>query len=273
VATDLDGTLLNHQGEISVVTLHFLQKIQRHGIKIVLASGRMMPRILPYAVQIGGNISVISYNGAKTHEVQPGGIAHLKHNHNLPFELCQEIVAYCARTQLFLNYYCDDQLYGFHSEDNFTAAHFYNEQTLAKYEGLFSNANSLPQKPATKLLVVTAPDNRESLFNQLQLIFGERCSIVKSNPEYLEFIPLGISKGLALNQWLRDQSLEAKNLIAFGDAENDIEMLHVAGLGIGVKNSTAGLKEKHSNLSNYSNTEDVIVKDLLSLCENPELFI
>jgi hydroxymethylpyrimidine pyrophosphatase-like HAD family hydrolase len=85
--------------------------------------------------------------------------------------------------------------------------------------------------------------------------------VLKSNPEYLEFVELGTSKGAALAFRLRRNGLSPMDLLAFGDAENDLEMLRMAGLGIAMANATPGLKAEFGRLSRWTHAEDGVARE------------
>jgi hydroxymethylpyrimidine pyrophosphatase-like HAD family hydrolase len=113
--------------------------------------------------------------------------------------------------------------------------------------------------------VITSPEDREPLYRDCVARFALAGSIVKSNPEYLEFMDKGITKGSALRLWMNGQGMHPSEVMAFGDAENDLEMLQGVGHGIAVSNASAGLKAAHSRISNFSNDDDVIVRELEKL--------
>lgn len=66
VVTDLDGTLLNPQGEVSSRFLALFEVLRRHNIHIVAASGRQYQSIFNVLHPIGHRISIIAENGALT---------------------------------------------------------------------------------------------------------------------------------------------------------------------------------------------------------------
>jgi hydroxymethylpyrimidine pyrophosphatase-like HAD family hydrolase len=106
---------------------------------------------------------------------------------------------------------------------------------------------------------------RERLFTSWAPVLSVHCDLTKSNPEYLEFVAKGVSKGTALTLWLDRHGIKATELIAFGDAENDLEMLDLAGLGFAMSNATPGLRSAHGRFTRWSHAEDGVARELCDL--------
>ncbi len=262
VALDLDGTLLNPKGEISTDTLAYLKKRQAQGLQIILASGRMTPRIQPFAELIGPPITVIAYNGARVVHWN----ASREWQSHLAFQITPEIrravLDLCESENLFLNMYSQDRLMGYHPRGDYSGSLFYASQTGAVYEGCYSEKAATPSEGLAKLLVITTPERRESLFDQYQAQFAGLSNVIKSNPEYLEFMPLHVNKGAALEHWLKLQGIAPEQVAAFGDAENDLEMLRLVGHGIAVANASPGLKRDYARISAFAHDDNVIAREL-----------
>lgn len=71
----------------------------------------------------------------------------------------------------------------------------------------------------------------------------------------LEILPFGASKGEGVLKLLEHYNLDHKNTVAFGDGENDVEMLELVGLGIAVHNARDKLKAVAKALT-LSNNDD-----------------
>ena len=94
----------------------------------------------------------------------------------------------------------------------------------------------LPKAP-TKLVVVGDPEALDALEGQMKARFGERLFISKSLPHFLEFAGPDVTKGTGL-QFVADRlGFSREHTVAFGDAENDIELLEWAGYAVAVANA------------------------------------
>ena len=73
LATDMDGTLLNSKKEVTKETFDAIQEAKKQGKKIVLATGRPLPGVVPYLNELNLNEEgdyVICFNGALVQEVK-----------------------------------------------------------------------------------------------------------------------------------------------------------------------------------------------------------
>ena len=81
--------------------------------------------------------------------------------------------------------------------------------------------------------------------------------IVFSEDTYLEILPLEVSKGAALKLLLERIGVPREQVVALGDAMNDLEMLHYAGAGVAVSNADPALRAA-ADFVVCSNEEDAV---------------
>jgi len=264
LALDLDGTLLDPDATITPLTLRILRELSGRGVQIVLASGRMTSRILPYAEELGIPLGIIAYNGAETLQGQNSSWRSLANRWISP-QTRDAVYKLCRDEGIFLNVYADGKLHGYHPDGEFAPTLIYQSQTGAEYAGMHHCLDTLPQANIAKLLAVATPAHRDNLFEAWTPLLSRHCSLLKSNPEYLEFVAHGVSKGSALVSWLAARSLDQMTLAAFGDAENDLEMLNLAGYGVAMGNATPGLRAAFSRVSTFTHAEEGVARELTSL--------
>lgn len=264
LALDLDGTLLNPAGRLTVPTIAVLRRLSAAGLNILLASGRMSSRVFHFADALDLPISLVTYNGAVIHEGGPGNWKRVS-TRGLPASARDTIFGLCRDQGVHLNVYAHGQVHAFHPAGDFTWCNHYEFHSGAKYASKLACLEDLPSEGLEKLLAISSPAKRERLYTSWSPLLSELCDLTKSNPEYLEFTGKGVSKGTALSLWLDRQGIQASELLAFGDAENDREMLALAGLGIGMANSTPGLRATHGRFSRWSHSEDGVARELCDL--------
>lgn len=264
LALDLDGTLLDTEAAISPLTRRTLHELSGRGVQIILASGRMTTRILPYAAELAIPLGIIAYNGAETLQGQDSNWRSISNRWISP-QTRDSVYVLCRDQGVFLNVYAEGKLHGYHPTGDFGPTRIYRGQTGAEYAGMHRELDTLPRENIAKLLAVETPENRDRLFLDWNPLLSKHCSLVKSNPEYLEFVAQGVSKGAALSAWLAAQGLEPSTLAAFGDAENDLEMLNLAGFGIAMGNSTPGLRAAFPRVSAFSHAQDGVARELAAL--------
>jgi hydroxymethylpyrimidine pyrophosphatase-like HAD family hydrolase len=94
----------------------------------------------------------------------------------------------------------------------------------------------LTEAPA-KVLVVGTPEDLERLGRALRDLPGPPINQVFSQRDYLEILPPGIDKGVALRELSTVVNIPLQQIVAVGDAMNDLSMLQTAGLGVAVEGS------------------------------------
>lgn len=251
-------------GKLTPATASVLRQLSARGIRILLASGRMTARVVPFADALGVPLGLITYNGAVILEGGPAEWSLLA-THGLPAAARDAVFGLCRDQSIFLNVYADGRLHAYHPDGDFTWSRHYEFHSGATYEGKHSRLEDLPRDRLEKLLVIASPEGREKLFATWSPLLAGLCDLTKSNPEYLEFVAKGVSKGTALAIWLDRNGILPGELLAFGDAENDLEMLTLAGLGLAMANATPGLRAAHGRFTRWSHSDDGVARELCSL--------
>jgi hydroxymethylpyrimidine pyrophosphatase-like HAD family hydrolase len=158
----------------------------------------------------------------------------------IPLELAREAIAAVQVVGFALNCYVDDELYVAHLTEN--ARRYANYQNLPIKE--VGDLLAWLERPPTKLVVVDAPDALDAFRPSLVEQFGERLFIAKSLPYFLELASPRISKGSGLGFVAEHLGFPAARTVAFGDGENDLELLDWAGYAVCVANGHDLLKAR-----------------------------
>ena len=96
--------------------------------------------------------------------------------------------------------------------------------------------------PINKLLLTGDPVDMPHVEELMQQEFAGKLSICRSQPFFIETMPLGVGKDTSLEMLLRAKGLTAANLMACGDGWNDLPMIRYAGLGVAMGNAQAPVK-------------------------------
>ena len=139
-----------------------------------------------------------------------------------------------------LNCYVDDELYVADLTEN--ARRYANYQNLPIKE--VGDLLAWLERPPTKLVVVDEPEALDAFRPTLVEQFGQRLFIAKSLPYFLELASPRISKGSGLGFVAEHLGFPAAGTVAFGDGENDLELLDWAGYGVCVENGNDQLKAR-----------------------------
>ncbi|MGN0975657.1 MAG: HAD hydrolase family protein, partial [Gemmiger sp.] len=96
--------------------------------------------------------------------------------------------------------------------------------------------------PINKLLVVGDPVDMPHIEELMQQMFAGRLSIYRSQPFFIETMPLGVEKSASLAVLLQVLGLRREDLMACGDGWNDLPMIQYAGMGVAMGNAVPSVK-------------------------------
>ena len=137
-----------------------------------------------------------------------------------------------------LNVYVDDELYV--SKVTQGSRDYAGFQHLEIHE--VGDLLAWLDEPPTKLVCVGDPTELDGVEARMKAHFGDRLYISKSLPYFLEFAAAGVTKGAGLDFLAAHMGFTREQTIAFGDGENDVELVEWAGFGIAVENAHARVK-------------------------------
>jgi len=266
LAIDLDGTLLNSKGRISKEDKIALKRFAEKGGIVVLSSGRMTDCVVGYSKILEIDTPLIVYNGAMVRLREKEKRKIIYHN-PVPLKYSKFIIDYCIKNKFLLNFYHNDILYAQNDPLLKKYAQIYSKQTGAKYN-FIEDLRILKNKKPTKLILITDIKNeniertRDYQYEYFKKIFGNSLNIVKTNPEYLEFMNKGVNKGKGLKAIAEYYRIKKDEIIAFGDGENDIEMLLYSGISVAPKNANEKVKRIVKIVSEYTNDQSCISRFL-----------
>ncbi len=111
------------------------------------------------------------------------------------------------------------------------------------------------EKQAYKLLFRTEPDNEQEIRDYFTRRYAEDWQIIGTFPGTVEIFRKGFDKGTGLQRYLQKYGIDAENVIAFGDNENDNPLLEEAGWGVSLKNGTDRTKAIADDITEYDCSE------------------
>jgi Cof subfamily protein (haloacid dehalogenase superfamily) len=190
----------------------------------------MYRSVKPYLEAAGIDDPVICYQGAVV--ADPATDRFLRHV-PIPVELARETIAVLRDEGFHVNCYVNDELY----VDQVTpeAERYASFQHLPIHE--VGDLASWLSEPPTKLVTIGDPEQLDGLEARMKARFGGRLYISKSLPFFLEFASPDVTKGSGLEFVAEHLGFARERTIAFGDGENDVELLERAGFGVAVANA------------------------------------
>jgi Cof subfamily protein (haloacid dehalogenase superfamily) len=206
------------------------------GIHVVLVTGRMFRSVRRYALEAGIDDPVVCYQGAVVADPVSGNwLRHVP----IPLELARETIAALNAAGFGLNCYVDDELYV--AEVTPEARRYADFQDLELHP--VGDLLEWLDQPPTKLVVIGDPDALDGLKQRMLERFDGRLYISKSLPYFLEFASPDVTKAAGLAFLAEHLGFSRERTVAFGDGENDIELVEWANYGVAVENADDLVKE------------------------------
>ncbi|HWY22442.1 MAG TPA: Cof-type HAD-IIB family hydrolase [Candidatus Acidoferrum sp.] len=234
LASDIDGTLLNPQFQISEDDLSALRRAHSAGIEIVLVTGRRHTFALPIAKQLGFDLWLISSNGAVTRSLS----GETFHRDLMPRDICRELVGamqdFRGNTVLTFDKETKGAIVIEHLDDLNTSIRRWLEKNMAYIEFVVPIENALIADPVQAMFC----GSMERMSHALRALegcgMGNRVTVLRTEyPErdlsMIDVLNTGCSKGHALERWAAHRGFRREQVMAIGDNHNDIEMLEFAG--------------------------------------------
>ena len=197
---------------------------------MILATGRMFRSVRPYAAMAGISTPVVCYQGAVVADPVTGEF--LRHV-PMPLPEAREVITAAREVGYTILCYIDDELYV--AEETPESSRYAGFQHLTVHV-VGDLAAWLPKAP-TKLVTVGDPGELDALEVEMKAHFGHRLYISKSLPHFLEFAGPDVTKATGLEFLAARLGFSQQGTVAFGDGENDVELLEWAGYGVAVANA------------------------------------
>lgn len=267
IALDLDGTLTNHDKEVTPITRQALMRAQKDGAHIILASGRPTYGIAPIADHLEidkYNGYVLSYNGGKIVNWQTK--EELYSNH-LPNNVIPILYNYAKENGYALLGYAGKEIITEMPDDKYVKEESrINKMEIRKVDNLLESLESNP----TKLLMTGDASLMIKAEEELAEIVGNRMDVFRSAPFFIELVPNGIDKAQSLNRLLELIGLSTNDMIAFGDGYNDLSMLKLAGVGVAMANAVPEVRAE-ADFITKSNEEDGVAFAIEKFCYEADM--
>jgi len=246
---DVDETLVDPARHIPPSLDQALVACRARGVVLGLATGRMYAAALPYAQAISATAPLILYNGARVCAPADGAVLYAR---TLELQEALRALELVARHGLHVNLYLDDEIL-IERESEASRASARKDGVRQRVVG---ELRAFLDRPPTKLLIIGAGDALDALRRDLEAK-PLAAELVRSEPTYLELLPDGVSKGAALTEVSRLTGVPLAEIAAFGDSNNDLELLETAGLGVAVANALDNVKAVADYIASKPNGDGV----------------
>ncbi|AQX15441.1 hypothetical protein BCR15_04005 [Tessaracoccus lapidicaptus] len=257
IATDIDGTLIRSDHCISPRTRAAFRAAMAAGIESVAISGRQ-----PYsigAVVAGSPLDgpVIGSNGAVsvdllTREVIFEELIDVDAQRQMAFGLME---AFPGVKVVSVRDAGNDYV----AQHGYSGEHPGSETALWSVTHSFAHLDEVLAEPSVKLVLHDAGVDPEVMLKVAQGLGVAGCHPTTSGASFLEVGRAGVSKASALARFCAARGIAASEVVAFGDNNNDVEMLAWAGRGIAMGNAVPAALEAADEVTLHHNDDGVAV--------------
>jgi len=251
---DMDDTLLTDDHKISELNKKVLLEAQAKGVHVVLASGRPTSAMTAYAKELELDLNdsyIISFNGAVISTAKDDLILF---EQCLTPEQIHDLYDYSVKMKTHIITYLDGEIVS---------------ETDSEYIEIEKDITGLPHnkvpdfkvavtKPAVKCILLAEPSYLKQVEKDLKLAMPH-LSVAMSKPFFLEAAQNGIDKANSLKLLAEKLNIHQSEIIAVGNAGNDLTMIEYAGLGVWVDNVTPELRDR-ANVIVASNNNDGVAE-------------
>ena len=232
--TDFDGSIVDKNESLSEKNIKAVKKLREAGIDLTLATGRKWSSIKPFAKTLEITLPIILYNGAGLFSpTEDRWLFKKSLDKNAIQEVLNILEKYISAIDVGV---------------------YYNDMLIRGEDGIEIMRS---EKEVTKLFIEADQSLLTNLRNEFNNNHVSHYNIVFSAPIYLEILPVGASKGKALEYLLSLLKISPKEVIALGDYDNDLDMFQNAALGITLKNGSEDLKKAADYILDADPTESI----------------
>jgi Cof subfamily protein (haloacid dehalogenase superfamily) len=231
IAVDIDGTLLSSKHELGTRTKEALQKAMAAGIKVMLATGKTFYSARDLYPTLGLTTPGVFNQGTIIHN--PDG--SIRHQQMLPVPILRRIIPFVESRGFCVIVYSGQRLL-VRQEDPRADLTRYHEP---RPEAIGALTNALGSVAFNKLIIVgnDAASARAMHWQLGKMVNGEVALTFAGIPNQFEVLPLGVSKGKAVMAAAKEMGIALSAVMGIGDADNDSDLISMAGLGIAMGNA------------------------------------
>lgn len=264
ILLDIDGTLTNDEKVITPRTMQALLAAQDNGVRLALASGRPGQGLYKWAKELAMDSHhgiFVCYNGACVTDCQNGEIlfnqclsvsdakAVLRHLQGFAVTPIIARGEYMHTTDVFG---CTIDYKG----GPFNVVEYEsrgNHYILCEHKDL----SEWVEFPIEKILTAASPEYLQAHYKEMRAPFTDRLSCMFTGDFYFEYTAQGVDKAKAIDAAFTKLGITKDEMIAFGDAENDLGMLKYVGCGVAMGNASDAVKVAADEVTSDNNHDGI----------------
>lgn len=258
IASVMDGTLLDGDGQVPPETFDLIRALRSRGVRFAASSGRRYDRLCEFFAPVKDQMDFVASNGA---QVYADGVQIDREVYShLAIRRLAKTVSMFPNMHLALfdrtkSYLLDD-------EDKF----------VREVDKDLPNVERIYELPSPRVSIIKASifcDDGNVMDNAyvLQRELGGLFTFAPSGSSYIDAMQPGISKASGIAQLMEYYGIEREEVMAFGDAMNDYEIIRFVGTGCAMANGRPALRAVADRVVG-SNIEHAVQGEMLRLLES-----
>ena len=244
IATDMDGTLLDPRGQLDLPRLEkIIDQLDQRGVRFVIATGNEIHRMRQLLVHLAERVVLVVANGARIFEDN-----ELLQAQTWDEDMVDKALAHFKGRECQVQFVVTAMNGGFVKEGTvFTELDKF--MTPEMIEKLYQRMHFVDEFDSSlfggvlKMSMVVGEERSSSVLQEVNDLFDGRVRAVSSGYGCIDILQDGIHKAWGLEELLKRWDLKPEQIMAFGDSENDIEMLEMAGISYAMENAEERVKE------------------------------
>ena len=282
IASDMDGTLLNHNHKIPKENVKLINFAKKQGIKFVVATGRAYYEALPALNEENINCDVISFNGGIVYDKNGNIISitpmipkdlyytiEILKSFDISYQLYTKNTIYTKSIETDINAYIDLIRSNGYDPD---VEHLRAEAQQKLEVGYITEVENielyLNEKENPPIKIIAISNDISKLENAAKLLSeNTSISVTSSGANNIEIMHKNATKGTALKEIAKIYGINLENAVAIGDNLNDQAMLDIVGYSVAMKNGNIKLKEQAKYVTEKTNSEGGVADTIFKLIE------
>ncbi|HEY4601903.1 MAG TPA: Cof-type HAD-IIB family hydrolase [Cerasibacillus sp.] len=268
IALDLDGTLLTGEKTISSYTKEIIFTAKERGHIVVIATGRPHRSSIHYYNELYLNTPMVNFNGALVHH--PKNKAWESSHNPLDHRTALRIVDACYDFARNMMAEVQDNVFLDQHDQKFIDTFLQHTDQLPFTVGRLHK--QLREDP-TSLLIYPHEEYIDELREHLDEVHADWIEHRKWGSPWhmIEIVKKGMNKAVGLDKIAQYYHIPKERIIAFGDEDNDLEMIEYAGVGVAMDNGIDELKSVANYVTDTNDADGIgkFIEDYLNIGVKP----
>ena len=282
IASDMDGTLLNHNHKIPKENVELINYAKNQGIEFIVATGRAYYEALPALNEENINCDVISFNGGIVYDKNGNIISitpmlpkdlyytiEILKSFDISYQLYTKNTIYTKSIETDINAYIDlIRSNGYDPDVEHLRAEAQQKLDVGYITEVENIELYLNEKENPPIKIIAISNDISKLENAAKLLSENKSiSVTSSGANNIEIMHKNATKGEALKEIAKIYGINLENAVAIGDNLNDQAMLDIVGYSVAMKNGNIKLKEQAKYVTEKTNSEGGVADTIFKLIE------